>query len=293
MSKTAYLFTAAALGMSLSLLGGCHVNRRERAEAKDKPAPAASEELDFAVKQEIRQSYKLAPGASVEASGFNGVLEVETSDTDTAEVYIVRSARAQDDFEDRKVILQQDGNRLIVRMRNNRDRSFWSMLGSRAEERQRVSLKLPRQIDLEVNGVNGKTNIGEVGGRVELNGLNGPVKVARATGAADISGLNGNIEITVAQLAKGVEVHGVNGNVDLRFVGEVNADIEMHGVNGQIKPELPNVTVKDQRRGRLEARVGNGGSAIEVSGVNGNINLLSATGEAAKTTGGGSHTAAK
>jgi len=304
MSKTAYLLTAATLGMSLSLLGGCHVNRRERAEArerteakdvetKDKAAAASSEELDYAVKQEIRQSYKLAPGATVAASGFNGLLEVETSDTDTAEVYIVRSARAQDDFEDRKIILQQEGNRLIVRMRNNRDRSFWSMLGSRAEERQRVYLKLPRQIDLDVSGVNGKTNIGEIGGRVELSGLNGPVKVARATGAADISGLNGNIEITVAQLARGVEVHGVNGNVDLRFAGDVNADVQVHGVNGQIKPELPNVTVKDQKRGRLEARIGNGGSAIEVGGVNGNISFLPAAAGTAKTTGGGGQTAAK
>jgi hypothetical protein len=306
MRKTAYLLGAATLGLSLSLLGGCHANRRERvvakdkaaevkdkaAEVKDKAATASTDELDFAVKQEIRQSYKLAPGATVDASGFNGLLEVETSDTDTAEIYIVRSARNEADFDERKVILQQEGNRLIVRIRNNRERSFWAMLGGRHEERQRAYLKLPRQLDLNVSGVNGKTSIGEVGGRVELSGLNGPVTVARATGAAEISGINGKVDVTLAQLAKGVEVHGINGNIDLRFAGEVNADVEVRGVNGNINPELPNVTVKQQKRGRLEARVGKGGSAIEVNGVNGNINLLPANAQATKT-GGSGVTAAK
>jgi DUF4097 and DUF4098 domain-containing protein YvlB len=125
-----------------------------------------------------------------------------------------------------------------------------------------------------------------------LSGLNGPVTVARATGAAEISGINGKVDVTLAQLAKGVEVHGINGNIDLRFAGEVNADVEVRGVNGNINPELPNVTVKQQKRGRLEARVGKGGSAIEVNGVNGNINLLPANAQATKT-GGSGVTAAK
>lgn len=286
MRKNAYLLGAVTLGLGLSLLNGCHGNQRQRAEAKNQVAKASSDELDLDVKQEVRQTYKLVAGSKVETSGFNGLLEVQTADTDTAEVYIVRSARNEADFSERKLILEQDGNRLIVRMRNNRERSFWAMLGSQHDERQRVYLKLPRQIDLDVSGVNGKTTIGEIGGRIELSGLNGPVKVAQATGAAELSGINGNIEITMAQLVKGVQVNGINGSLDLRFAGEVNADLEVHGVNGNINPELPNVTIKEQKRGRLEARVGTGGSAIEISGVNGNIHLLSASAPAA-TSGAG------
>jgi hypothetical protein len=292
MNRNAFLMGATTLGLGLALLSGCHANQRQRAEAKKQVVATSSDELDLAVTQEVRQTYKLAPGAVVETSGFNGLLEVTTSDTDTAEIYIVRSARSEEDFTTRKVILEQQDNRLVVRMRNNRERSFWAMLGSRHDERQRAYLKLPRQIDLDVSGVNGKIIIGEIGGRVELSGLNGPVTVARATGAAELSGINGNIELTMAQLAKGVEVNGINGNLDLRFVGEVNADVDAHGINGNVNPDLPNVTVKEKKRGRLVARIGKGGSAIDVSGVNGNINLLSATATSAKTAGGG-ETAAK
>ncbi|MBI1766193.1 MAG: DUF4097 family beta strand repeat protein [Acidobacteria bacterium] len=294
MKKTAYLLGAAALGLSLFVTGGCHVNRRERVEAKQKELNATDSDQEYSAKQEVRQSYKLAAGTKVDVSGINGLLQIETADTDAAEIHIVRSARSEEDFKERTLVIEQKGDSLVVRMRNNRERSFWAMLSSRHPERQQAFLKLPRQINLDVSGINGKTEIGEIGGRVELSGLNGPVKVARATGGFELSGVNGNIEATLAQLTKGVEVRGVNGSVDLRFLGEVNADIEVHGVNGSINPELPNLSVKEQKRGRLEARLGNGGTTIEVSGVNGNINFLPAkNAQTAKTAGGADVTATK
>lgn len=294
MKKTACLLGVAALGLGLFVTSGCHVNRRQRAEAKQKELNATDSEPELTAKQEVKQSYKLTPGTKVSISGINGSVQVETADTDTAEIHIVRSARNEEDFKERVLLIEQKGDRLIVRMRNNRDRSFWAMLGSRHSERQQAYLKLPRQVDLDVNGTNGKTEIGEIGGRVALHGLNGPVKVARVTGGFELSGINGNIEATLAQLTKGVEVHGINGTVDLRFAGEVNADIEVHGVNGNINHDLPNLSVKEQKRGRLEARIGKGGAAIEVSGVNGNIHFLPAAGaQTAKTAGDGDASAAK
>lgn len=306
-SKMRAGWIAVITGLSLLLLGACHDNRKAKTEtvvkAADKPAVVevkASEqaeqsanEIDLPHKQEVRRSFKLAPGTRVLVSGINGLLEVETSETDTAEIYIVRSARDQSDFDDRNLLIEQQGDKLRIRVQRQRKNSFWSMLTPRSDERQRAYLKLPRQVQLVANGVNGATRIGEIGGRVELSGLNGPVTVARATGGAEIHGVNGNIEMTLAQFTEGVEVNGINGNIDLRFAGTVNANIEVRGVNGTINPELPNVNVLEQKRGRLEARVGNGGAPIEVHGVNGNINLLPATAQTAKANGGASGVAAK
>ena len=44
------------------------------------------------VREEIRQTYELSPGARVELIGLNGPVKIETSDTKTAEVYIERTA---------------------------------------------------------------------------------------------------------------------------------------------------------------------------------------------------------
>ena len=283
MEKKSTFKLFALCAASALLLAGCHVNRRQQAQRKatlettvEAKHVETKSDTDLPLTQEVRQSYKLAASARVEVSGINGLLQIETTDGSDAEVYVVRSVRNQEDFDQRKLVIEQKGDSLVVRVRNNRERSFWSMLGGRNDERQRAYLKLPRKVELEISGINGKTDIGEITGRVELSGLNGPVKVARATGGFNLSGANGNIEATIAQLTKGVEVHGVNGNLDLRFSGEVNADVEVHGVNGQISPELPNLSVKEQKRGSLEARLGNGGAPIDVSGVNGNIHLLPA-----------------
>jgi len=312
-SKRSWQWIAVTVGLSLLLLGGCHRRSKSEVAVKaagvkvgavepEKHAEKSADEIDFPVKQEVRQSYKLAPNASVSITGINGLLEVETADTDTAEIYIVRSVRQQDDFNDRDLMVEtQSGksrivrsvrqpddskdrdsmsetqsDKLRIRIQQQRKRSFWSMLTPRSEERQRAYLKLPRQVQLNASGVNGTTRIGEIGGRVGLYGLNGPVTVARATGGAEMHGISGNIEMTLAQFTEGVEVAGVNGNIDLRFAGAVNANIEVRGVNGNVNPELPNVTVLEQKRGRLEARVGTGGPPIEVHAVNGNINLLPA-----------------
>ena len=61
------------------------------------------EPIDFAVKQEIRKEFTLQPNVRVYVRGISGKLDVETSATDKAEVYLVRSVRNADDFEERKI----------------------------------------------------------------------------------------------------------------------------------------------------------------------------------------------
>ena len=57
------------------------------------------------VRQEIRQTYELAPGARVEITGLNGAVKIETSDSKTAEIYIERTASSQEALDRRKVTI--------------------------------------------------------------------------------------------------------------------------------------------------------------------------------------------
>ena len=57
-------------------------------------------------KEEINQTYQLAPGARVDVSGINGRVEVETSNSNTAEVHIIRSARTKEDLQYHKSIIE-------------------------------------------------------------------------------------------------------------------------------------------------------------------------------------------
>lgn len=244
------------------------------------------EGVDFVEREEIRRSYTLKPGAEVIISNINGRVDVETADTDHAEVLIVRSAKKRDDLQFRKINIEHDPVQLHIRVEEDR-RSLFSAFGSIPEGRQRVMLKLPRKVAIETNGVNGDVAIGELEGGVHVRGVSGAVNIAQATGGANFRGVNGKIDATIAKLSTGdgIDLSGVNGNTTLRFIGEVNADVQARGHNGKVESDLPNVEERkgEKRYGRYEARIGTGGPQIEIRGVNGNVYLTKAEKQSATT----------
>ena len=223
------------------------------------------------VRQEIRQTYVLSPGAQVELSGLNGAVKIETSDTKTAEVYIERTASSQEALDRRKITVEADGNSL--RIRGEKCDGFIARLfGSSASER--TTLKLPRQISLNAKGVNGSFVTGDIDGAVEVTGINGRVQVGSALGRATFKGINGNMMVGLTKIdQEGVTLSGINGNIELQLGADVNADFDAHGMNGRLVTDLPNVSIDKSKRGSYWARIGNGGAGITAKGINGNIRL--------------------
>jgi hypothetical protein len=223
-------------------------------------------------REEIRQSYQLAPGAHVELSGINGSVKIETSDTKTAEVYIERTGSSQEALNRRKIEIQADANRLRINGETTEHSFFAKLFGSKATER--VTLKVPRQISLYAKGVNGAFVAAEVDGGIELSGINGKVEVANASGSATLKGINGNVIVGMNRLdVEGITLNGINGNIQLQLAADVNADFDATGMNGRVIAEMPNVVIDKGRHGRYSARIGNGGNEFTAKGINGNIRL--------------------
>ncbi|HEX8634956.1 MAG TPA: hypothetical protein VF703_12485 [Pyrinomonadaceae bacterium] len=231
------------------------------------------DDSEFTEKDEVRQSYQLTPGATVRVSGINGAVDVETTSGNAAEVHIVRSARSRADLEHRKVIIEHTGASLVVRGENDGERRYTR--GDSPQVRQRVTLRLPRQIDFTASGINGRTTVGEVDGPVKISGINGKVEVAQAVGYSELSGINGAVIVTITQLGeRGIRVSGINGAVELRFSDALNADLKVTGINGSVNADMPNVVVQGTvSRNNFNARIGSGGAPINVSGVNGRVRL--------------------
>ena len=227
------------------------------------------------VRQEIRQSYELSPGARVELVGLNGAVKIETSDTKTAEVYIERTASCQEAMDRRKVTIEADANSLRIRGEKSDDAGFFSRFFGSSNER--TTLKLPRQIALTAKGVNGSFITGDIDGAVEVTGVNGRVQVGNAVGTALFKGINGNMVVGLKSIGQeGVTLSGINGNIELKLGADVNADFDARGMNGQVFSDLPNVSIDKEKRGKVWARIGTGGSGITAKGINGNIRFTRA-----------------
>lgn len=234
------------------------------------------------VRDEIRRSYELANGAKVEVEGINGSVKIETSDTRTAEIYIERTAKNAEALQRRKIVIEQTASHLKIRGEKGDAGLISRLFGSSPHEK--VTLKLPRQISLVTQGVNGALTVGEVDGPVEVHGVNGKVEIAQATGSAEFHGINGNISVALTRLQKeAVSLNGVNGNIELRLGEGVNVDLEAHGMNGRVSSDLPGFVLDEARHGNYRARVGSGGNSISANGINGNIRLSRSTSAAINT----------
>lgn len=226
------------------------------------------------VKQEINQSFELASGAQVEVSGINGPVDIETTDGNVAEVHISATSNG-DDLADTHIAVEHTPESLTIHGVRQRGWRLWSWLGGGGEVRQSVVLKLPRQIELAANGINGHIRVGDVEGAVRVHGINGKVEVGQATGYAEVSGVNGGVSIGVSNHGEqGMRVSGINGGVELKVGEGVNAELSINGLNGRASYDAPNVTVEEQSAHSSHARIGTGGAAINVSGINGSVHVM-------------------
>ncbi len=238
-------------------------------------------------RDEIRQTYELAPGARVEVGGINGPVKIETADTRTAEVYIERTASSEEALSRRKITVEGSGDKLRIRGETTEHKFLAKLFGSKASEK--VTLKLPRQISLSVKGVNGTVVVGEISGPIEISGINGKVQVANAAGSATLKGINGGVIVGLKSVvSSGIELSGINGNIELRLPADLNADFEARGMNGRVISDYPNVAIDKGKHGNYSARIGSGGAEISATGINGSIRLTPAggsTGQAAESRG--------
>ena len=275
-----YKLITKLLGAVLVSLGitATFVIASQSAPSRENGSPAAaiaaaqhggSDEQGFAERDELRRNFQLSPGARVEVSSIRGPVDIETSDTNSAEVYVLRTARSREDLNFHKISVEGTTSSLAVRGVGEGEEQ------SNARVRHRVVLKVPRQVELLVSSINGRVRIGEIDGSLKLRSINGGAQVARATRHAEISSINGGVTVTLARLdEQGVRVRSINGGIDLRFADELNADVEVSHYNGGVHADLLNVTMQSRSdKSHFRARIGSGGIPITISNVNGGVRL--------------------
>jgi len=239
---------------------------------------ASGEDAQGDARDEIRKSFELQPGARVEVQGINGSVEVQTSDTKTAEVYVLRTAGNRDSLSRREVTIEQTANGLLVRGKEARHAGIWEHLFGGRNPREEVIIKAPRRIAWALRGVNGRVRSGDIDGPLEVKGVNGSVELGQTSSSAEISGINGRISVGLKSLDdRGARVSGVNGGIELRLASGLNAELTAKGMNGNVRSEISEVTVDRQEYSRsYSARIGSGGAPITISGINGNVRLTRA-----------------
>src|SRR5262249_45002025 len=162
-----------------------------------RPLLGAYRENSVWERDEIKQSYELAPGARVSVASISGPVEIETSSGSTAEVHVVRSARNPADLQYHRVIIEHSANSLTVRGEQEQGTARGVQVN------QHVMLKLPVNVDLNVNSISGHAIVGDIGGHAHINSISGPVTIGDVSGEAVVTSVSGRLSIGTA----GGQVH--------------------------------------------------------------------------------------
>jgi hypothetical protein len=223
------------------------------------------------ITDQINKTVTLSPGANVKISGINGSVNLETTEGNQAEIKIDIRASDREALERRPLLVENTPDSLTIRTLNDREGGRG---GDRGWVKHEVFIKMPRQVNLKVNGVNGPVQVGEITGSIGVNGINGRVEVLYAGAASEIGGINGQTTISIAKLGPGgLKVSGINGRVELGLPTDINANVDVSGVNGGVNSDIPLAVIGEMRRGQLKGTLGSGGASIAISGINGGVHL--------------------
>jgi hypothetical protein len=227
---------------------------------------------------ETRKTFDLKPGARVEVQGINGFVEIQTSDTKTAEVFVRRTGDTPSALRRKELIIEQTSDGIIVRSKKAHVGLWDHLFGS--DPKEEVTIKAPRDIALSIRGVNGRVSSGDIERSLEIKGINGRVELGLVNESAQVGGINGSISLGLGRLdERGARLSGINGGVELKLATGLNADLSAKGMTGNVRSEISDVTVnRDDHWTRYSARIGDGGAPIEMSGINGNVRLTRAAG---------------
>lgn len=224
------------------------------------------------LREEFHQTYPLEAQGRVELENVNGNVRIVTWDRQEIQVDAVKHARKQADLDAAKIDVEPRADRIRIRTKYPEGRN---RKNHKTDASVDYTLTVPRQSRLnKVSTVNGNVQIENVCGDVAASSVNGAVTADGLSGKVELSTVNGSVKADFAALNKAVSLQSVNGAVRLSLPPEANADLSAHTLNGGIQSDFSLAIKKHFPVGQnLDARLGQGGTEIALSTVNGGIHI--------------------
>jgi DUF4097 and DUF4098 domain-containing protein YvlB len=128
-----------------------------------------------------------------------------------------------------------------------------------------------------VSSISGNLTVGNVGADARVTSISGNLVLGQVNGSLDATSISGGLTATLLSLSpRGIHIKSISGSVEIGFKSDINADFDAEHISGEVYLEVPNVTRDadaEAKSSNVRARIGSGGTPIEISSVSGNIRL--------------------
>ena len=200
----------------------------------------------------------------------NGGIHIEGWDGDTIRLRAFVSVSATDDERAReindRIQIVTEGRRIYAKGPDHSRDRFWSVS---------FHLMVPKASDLDLETINGVSEIEGVHGDIRFEATNGGIRLTDLGGDVRGSTVNGGVVIRLAGdrwRGRSLDVDTTNGSVRLQIPEKYSADLETGTVNGSVNLDFP-VMVQGKIGTTLRFTLGDGGAPVRVKTVNGGVRL--------------------
>jgi DUF4097 and DUF4098 domain-containing protein YvlB len=226
--------------------------------------------------EEFHQTYPITADGRVELANINGAVHISTWDQNAVKVDAVKYADTKERLDEAKIEINAGKDYLSIETKYpSHDNTFtWGSHNNPASVE--YTLTVPRTVNLdEIKLINGALDVAGVSGEVHASCINGRLEARDLAGEAHLSTINGHLEANFTKLpAQSLELTSVNGSVSLTIPSDSQAEVEASTTNGGIDNDFGLHVNRHQFIGRdLRGELGNGGTHIRLSDVNGRLEI--------------------
>ena len=246
---------------------------------------------DTSSARDFRWTGPLASGRWVYARNLNGSVRVERGTGTTLEVTAVKRYR-RGNPEDVRVEVTRvgsgEGDVLVCaiwrdvteecserdyRTRNRRNRDRWYDNDDDDVSLQ-ITVRVPSGVKVDVSSINGGIDVDGATAEVEAHTVNGGIEARSSGGPVRASTVNGEIDVRMGAIGTGnLDFSTTNGSITVTVPDGLNAEVSMRTVNGSVGADFPMTVNGRINPRRITATIGRGGMRIDLSTVNGSIDL--------------------
>lgn len=242
--------------------------------------------------RDFRWTGAVASGRWVYARNLNGHVRVEKATGTQLEVTAVKRYRRgnpEDVTIEVKKVGSGEGDVLVCAIwrdvteecdergyrtyNSNRRRQRWDR-DNDDDVSVEIVVRVPNGVKVDVSSVNGGIDIDGATAEVEAHTVNGGIEARSSGGPVNATTVNGDIDVRMGAMGTGnLDFSTTNGSVTVTVPDGLNAEVSMRTVNGSVGADFPMTVNGRINPRRITATIGRGGMRIDLSTVNGSIDL--------------------
>lgn len=226
--------------------------------------------------EEFHHTYPLGAGGRVELDNINGAVHITAWDKDEVKVDAVKYANTKERMDEAQIEVENGSSYVSIRTKYRDHNHTWDSDGWNNPASVEYTLTVPRNARLdEIKLINGPLDVHGVAGEVRASCINGRMTVQGSQGRVKLDSVNSKMEVQFDRLGNApVELSSVNGGIELTLPSDAKAEVSASTVSGSIEDDFGLHVNNHHWVGHdLRGELGSGGPRIELSNVNGRIEI--------------------